>query len=116
MVFIGVPYSKISDMTTTGEIVRLKRGDQHIIRLRGLGTAGYEWVYENSDRKIAGVQKAYADASESLSERNLGPSATEIFTITALQPGEVTLRFQQVRQWEPGKPPREEKLVKLIVD
>jgi predicted secreted protein len=103
-------------MTTTGEIVRLKQGDQHIIRLRGLGTAGYEWIYENSDTTIAGVQKEYADESESLSERNLGPSATEIFTITALHQGEATLRFQQVRQWEPGKAPREEKLVKLVVD
>ena len=98
----------------TMEIVKLKPGGQQVIRLKGLVTAGFEWTYENSNEKVAGVQKTFDN--DAATAKNLGFSATEIFTITALQRGEATLRFRQVRQWEPGKPPKDEKVLKLLVD
>jgi len=100
--------------TTTMEIVKLKTGGQQVVKLKGLTMAGFEWVYENSNEKVAGVQKAFE--TEPAAIKTVGVSATETFTITALQKGEATLRFRQVRQWEPNKPPREEKTLKLLVD
>jgi predicted secreted protein len=101
-------------INTMMEIVKLKAGGQQVVRLKGLTMAGFEWVYENSNEKVASVQKAFE--AEPAVTKTIGASATETFTITALQKGEATLRFRQVRQWEPGKPPRDEKLVKLLVD
>jgi predicted secreted protein len=95
------------------EIVKLKQGDQHVVRLRGLATAGYEWIYENSDQKTANVEKAMAE--EPVAGGNLGGSSMEQFTVTALKKGEAILRFSHVRQWE-NKAPREEKLVKLVIE
>jgi len=100
--------------TTTMEIVKLKTGGQQVVRLKGLTMAGFEWVYDNSNEQVAGVQKAFEPEQSSI--KTVGTSATETFTITALQKGEATLRFRQVRQWEPNKPPRDEKLLKLLVD
>ena len=99
---------------TAMEIVKLKQGAQQVMRFKGLVTAGFEWIYENSNGKVAAVEKSFDGDAAAL--KNVGASATEIFTVTALQKGEATLRFRQVRQWEPGKPPRDEKLVKLLVD
>lgn len=99
---------------TTMEIVKLKPGAQQVLRFKGLVTAGFEWIYENSNEKVAEVQKTFDN--DDMATKNIGSSATEIFTVTALRKGEATLRFRQVRQWEPGKPAREEKLVKLLVD
>jgi len=98
----------------TMEIVKLKQGGTQVVRFKGLVTAGVEWIYENSNEGGAGVQKSFD--SDGGATKNLGFSATEIFTITALRRGEATLRFRQVRQWEPGKPPKDEKLMKLLVD
>jgi len=99
---------------TTMEIVKLKEGGTQVIRLKGLVTAGFEWIYENSNEGVAGVQKTFDN--DGANAKNLGFSATEIFTVTALKRGEATLHFRQVRQWEPGKPPKDEKLMKLLVD
>ncbi len=101
-------------VTTPTETVQLKQGQQHVVQLKGLATAGYEWVYENSDEATAGVQKAIAP--EPSEGGKLGGSNTEVFTVTALKKGEATLRFRHVRQWETGKAPREEKLVKLVIE
>lgn len=99
---------------TSMEIVKLKPGARQVFRFRGLVTAGFEWIYENSNERVAGVEKTFD--GDGVAAKNVGFSATEIFTVTALQKGEATLRFRQVRQWEPGKPPRDEKLLKLLVD
>ena len=95
------------------EIVKLKPGAQYVVRFNGLATAGYEWVYENTNEKMAGVQKTFDENFPAL--KNTGASAPEIFTITALRAGEVTLTFRQVRTWEPGKPPREERVIKVLI-
>jgi predicted secreted protein len=109
--FISVPYNKIAFMATIPqEIVQLEPGAQHVVRLKGLSAAGYEWVYENSNEKTAGVQKTFDPPAD-----HVGASAAEIFTITALHAGEVILTFRQVRTWEPGKPPREEKVLKVSI-
>ncbi|HSC40128.1 MAG TPA: protease inhibitor I42 family protein, partial [Chitinophagaceae bacterium] len=106
--------NKSAAMTNTQmEIVKLKQGEQYVVRLKGLAMSGFEWVYENSNEKTAGVQKTFLNDD---SIKTVGASAMEIFTLTALQKGEATLHFSQVRQWEPGKAPREEKLLKLLVD
>jgi len=95
------------------ETVQLKTGDQYVVRLKGLATAGYEWVYENSDEHTAGVQKTIGGEPPAGS-KILGGSTMEEFTVTALQKGEATLRFSHVRQWD-NQAPREEKLVKLVI-
>jgi predicted secreted protein len=112
--FICVPYNKIAFMATLPqEIVELEPGAQHVVRLKGLSTTGYEWVYENSNEKMAGVQKTFDEQPDAL--KRTGASAIEVFTITALHAGEAVLTFRQVRTWEPGKAPREEKIIKVLI-
>ncbi|MBS1563763.1 MAG: protease inhibitor I42 family protein [Bacteroidetes bacterium] len=103
-------------VTTTTEILKLKTGARQVFRMAGLVLAGFEWTYENSNEAVAGVEKSFEPVPADTVRQHVGQSATEVFTVTALKAGEATLRFRQVRQWEPNKPPRDEKSVKLIVD
>jgi predicted secreted protein len=80
------------------DVVTLRVGERHPVRLAGLGTAGYRWtplvegdagVVEVSD---AGVAKP--------ANTRIGTSADELFTIRAVRRGVTRVRFVQRRPWE----------------
>jgi predicted secreted protein len=80
------------------EVVSLRVGDEHPVRLKGLGTAGYRWVaLVEGDEGVADVVDA---GVVDLPNRRIGTSADELFTIRALRPGMTSVRFAQRRPWE----------------
>jgi predicted secreted protein len=101
-------------MTSHPNVVRLRVGEQHPVRLAGLGAAGYRWAPEVvSDEAVAEVDPAGTEKPESDAA---GASGTELFTIRAMRPGVTHLRFAQRRPWEPNdRPPAKEHLIELHV-
>ncbi|MGA2424073.1 MAG: protease inhibitor I42 family protein [Terriglobales bacterium] len=85
------------------ETITLKPGESHLISLPGLGSAGYQWMFESSEPHIALVE-------EVLHSRNavtvpITGSLNQEFRLTAIAPGHATIRFSQRRRFEPDKKP-----------
>jgi predicted secreted protein len=96
------------------EVVELRVGDRHEMRLPGLGTAGYRWRPEpEGETNVAEVSAA---GTEGPVGGATGASADELFTIHARRPGSMRLRFAQRRPWEPeDRPAANERIVELRV-
>jgi predicted secreted protein len=101
-------------MASDSNVVQLRVGEQHSVRLAGLGAAGYRWAPEiGGDETVAEVEPAGTEEPESDA---VGTSRAELFTIRALRPGVAQLRFAQRRPWEPpDQPPANEHVVELHV-
>lgn len=98
------------------EVVRLHVGDDHPVRLAGLGTAGYHWTpHVEGDNGVADVSAGALSAGQS--SEAVGASADEGFTIRALQRGITRVRFEQRRPWErDDQPAANEHVVEVHVD
>ncbi len=98
------------------EVVKLHVGDDHRVRLAGLGAAGYHWTPRvEGDSGVADVGVG-AESAVRNSEA-VGASADEVFTIRALQPGITRVRFAQRRPWErDDQPAANEHVVEVHVD
>ena len=96
------------------DVVALHVGDEHPVRLAGLGTAGYRWVpFVEGEEGVADVSAAGFAAP---ANRRIGTSADELFTIRALRPGATRVRFVQRRPFEPDETPAvNERVVELRV-
>jgi predicted secreted protein len=96
------------------DVVNLGVGDEHPVRLKGLGTAGYRWIPAvEGDEGVAEV--ADAGVAEP-ANRRIGTSVDELFTIRAVGPGTTKVRFEQRRPFEPDDvPPVEEHVVEVRV-
>lgn len=99
---------------TPADVVTLRVGQEHPVRLAGLGTAGYRWaaVVEGEE----GVVDVLAAGVAAPANERIGTSADELFTIRALRPGATRVRFAQRRPWEPDTTPAVgERVVELRV-
>jgi predicted secreted protein len=85
------------------DVVNLRVGQQHPVRLASLGTAGYRWQpHAEGDAGVATVTDAgFAQPAN----RRIGTSADELFTIEAVSPGVTRVRFVQRRPFEPDDVP-----------
>ncbi len=102
--------------------LRLKVGEEHRIKLEGLGSAGYDW-----DLTLVGPEDLIRwslepVASESLdqvaSRGSLPPdnvSLDKMLIINALQPGHIKLILRQRRPWERDRPPLKEIILDLQI-
>ena len=95
-------------------VVNLRAGDEHRVRLPGLGTAGYRWMaVVEGDAGVAEVSDA---GVAELADRRIGTSADELFDIRAIGPGVARVRFAQRRPFEPDDvPPADEQVVEVRV-
>ena len=85
------------------DVVTLRVGARHRVRLAGLGTAGYRWVPSvEGDESVVNVTDA--GLAEPANAR-IGTSADELFDIRALRPGTTRVRFEQRWPWEPDDAP-----------
>jgi predicted secreted protein len=85
------------------DVVNLRVGERHPVRLAGLGTAGYRWeAHTEGDDAIATVTEA---GLAQPANRLIGTSADELFTIEAVGPGVTRVRFVQRRPFEPDDVP-----------
>lgn len=81
-----------------GKTVAAKAGNKIVIKLPGLGTAGYQWNVVSSGSLKAPTKRTMAPSSGS----GVGASAAEEFTwATTGAKGSITLRLEQKRSWEP---------------
>jgi predicted secreted protein len=95
------------------DVVELRVGEQHQVRLKGLGTAGYRWQAQVADASVAEVTE---EGVAELPDRRIGTSADELFAIRALAPGATTVRFEQRRPFEPADvPAADERVVEVRV-
>ena len=95
-------------------VVTLRAGEEHRVRLPGLGTAGYRWMPAvEGDEGVAEVSDA---GPAPLANRRIGTSADELFDIRAVGPGATRVRFVQRRPFEPDDvPPADERVVEVRV-
>jgi predicted secreted protein len=96
------------------EVVALRVGERHPVRLAGLATAGYRWVpVVEGDERVADVT---ALGFAKLANARIGTSADELFSILAVRPGVTRVRFAQRRPWESeDEPAANEHVVELRV-
>lgn len=95
--------------------ITLKVGESTEIQLKGLGTAGYKWNYSiESNKDHVSITRDLV-APEKTSQKNIGASADEVFTIKAMMKGSVTIHFFQSRSWEKNENPANEKLITMII-
>jgi predicted secreted protein len=86
-----------------GDVVTLRVGEEHPVRLAGLGTAGYRWApLVEGDEGVAEVSEAGVARP---ANARIGTSADELFTIEAVSPGVTRVRFVQRRPFEPDDVP-----------
>jgi len=95
------------------ETINLKQGESHLIRLHGLGSAGYQWILESSDPRIVAVEQILHSR-----QHFAGPivgSLDQEFRLTATAPGESLVRFAQRRLFEQGREPHASYEVNVVV-
>ena len=99
----------------TLEEINLHIGESTEVKLKGLGTAGYKWNYsiQTSEDSISISRDLFA--TDKTSQRNIGASADEVFTIKAVSKGVVNIYFFQNRSWEKNENPANEKRVKITI-
>jgi len=83
--------------------VTLAKNATHTVKLRGLGTAGYQWSATIDDPRVVRVEKLIQ--TEMPSGLPMGRSVDEEFVITAVSTGETAVHFVQTRPFGPEKPP-----------
>ena len=89
------------------ETLTLRKGENHILVLPGLGSAGYQWTVQAADREIVSITEMPLAAGEVRAV--IQGSVEERFRLTALAPGETVIRLTQMRRFgtEPPHATRE---------
>jgi len=98
----------------------LRVGETYVLRLKGLGAAGYLWQYSINDPgdvvsvslEMAGPEPPSGDAGAITP----GFSRDEQATLQALRPGHITIDFALRRPWEGDKPPLQEHRLEVYVE
>ena len=96
--------------------INLRVGERHVVRLEGLGAAGYEWMPEIEGEGVS-VEKVRDPSQEEVDPGSMpaGQSFPEAFRIEGRAPGRATIRFLQRRPWEAGAPPANEHVIHVEV-
>jgi predicted secreted protein len=86
--------------------IRLQVGEEHLVPLSGLGSAGYVWDREigGADPEAVGVQIEPMDVAMPAGQLG-GHSVDYTARIRAVRPGSVTVNFLLRRPWERGVGP-----------
>jgi len=79
----------------------LSVGQEHELRLPGLGAAGYRWSLAPGQEDLP-VSARQAPAPPPSTPPPPGASVDEVFLVSASKPGEYQLRFEQRRPWDRG--------------
>ena len=100
--------------------VKLMVGDTYVLRLKGLGAAGYMWQYSingpgdvvSVSLEMVGPEPRSVDAGAIVP----GFSRDEQATLQALRSGHITIDFALRRPWEVDKPPLQEHHLEIHVE
>ncbi|MES1220343.1 MAG: protease inhibitor I42 family protein [Bacteroidota bacterium] len=97
------------------QTIQLKPKEEYSLTLKGRLSAGYQWVSSTDNEKIISIDKKIAPQKDKTSKLP-GASSDEVFILTALQKGKATVHFKQLRIWETGTRPVEEKILLIIIE
>jgi predicted secreted protein len=95
------------------ETITLRRGESHLIQLKGLGSAGYEWMLESFDSTVIAVERIPHSRDEV--KAPIVGSLDERFKLTAVGPGQTLVHFAQRRRFQPGAMPHASCEVRVVV-
>ncbi len=88
----------------------LRVGEEHRVRLRSLGTAGYVWTAEADGSSVqVSHTRSSADAGTP------GASSDEIIVIRTLAAGSATVRLEQRRPWALADDPHDSASIQVTV-
>jgi len=100
--------------------INLRIGQKYVLRLKGLGSAGYTWNYNvDGNDKVVSISREMAGRPTTAPAGGPPPdtySLDYLFTIQAHEPGRVLIHFFQHRLWEKDKPPLKEHVLEIHVD
>jgi len=109
----SVPPSNSSSVMEKMETITLRPGENHLVNLPGLGSAGYRWMLDSCDQHVGVVEEILH------SKRDVAPkiagSLDQTFKLSAVAPGRSSVRFVQRRRFEPGKEPHASYELSLLV-
>lgn len=88
------------------------KNNKPVIELKGNPTTGFTWIYEIEDDSIISIDEKQKYLG---SNGIVGASNLFTFTISPLNSGITTIKFEYKRSWETA-PALETKLYKIIVD
>jgi hypothetical protein len=95
--------------------LELHISEQHLIKLDGLGSAGYVWsVRIDGDKSALSIIKRPISRNSSLHPPD-SVSLPEEFTLIGLAAGRVVATFVQKRPWEGDMPSRAEVVYYILV-
>jgi predicted secreted protein len=87
------------------EIIHLNVGEEHLVKLTGLGSAGYLWDFA-VEKGSTLLSVANMPTEKPVTETGRTPSSystASSFLVKALAPGEARVRFTLQRPWLIGK-------------
>ena len=99
------------------ESIELRPGQMHSRQLRGLGTAGYQWVATmDGPSSVARWSVSSIDTEEpDAAVPRPGAPVDHLLTIEGVTPGRVLLRLQHKRPWEMNSGPVDEFVLDIVV-
>lgn len=68
------------------------------IKLKSNPSTGYSWKYVCNDKEKLEIKKEHVRQSTNM----VGAGGTDVFTITAKEPGDVVCTFEYGRSWNPA--------------
>jgi predicted secreted protein len=100
--------------------IRLKVGDEHHLRLKGLGSAGYDWklALEGLPEIVKWDMLPVSIQEHPAIPGGLPPDSSNVdseLIITALHPGRTRIRLSLCRAWEKDRPPLNETILDIAV-
>jgi predicted secreted protein len=99
--------------------IELGVGEEYVLRLPGLGSAGYEWSCDViGDEGVVGISRETPAGPSVPAPGGLPPSnfnVDEALVVKARKPGQVRLHLTLRRPWERDAAPQDERFVDAIV-
>jgi predicted secreted protein len=86
------------------EQIELRKGERSIVKLKGLGSAGYRWESTVDDPRLVYVERLVAER-DSQQPAPGSWSQDEQFCLIGANVGETVVRFSQRRPFDRSKPP-----------
>ena len=100
-------------MLAVREVV-LRVGEAHRVVLEGYGSAGFQWTHEVGG--TPGTLEIKVTSVALPPDEPMTSNAVQECTITALEPGSASIRFELRRPWEDkAKQPLRAKLINITV-
>lgn len=90
----------VMDASQSGSSVRVRAGDEMVIRLAESPTTGYRWAIESSGEPVLAPSGSHYDPSAG---GGIGAGGTRTFRFDAVYAGQASLRLTLRQEWQPDE-------------